>query len=80
MVQVWDCPLCGQVVEIGSEKLPPDYFESCRLREQLVGDECLAYRDLERARQILLGQGNEEALRQRRNVGCKCGGETFEPP
>jgi hypothetical protein len=51
MANIWDCPLCGQVVEIGSR--PPNYFETCRLRDRMIGDECLAYRDLRGAEKIL---------------------------
>ncbi len=53
MANVWDCPLCGQSVEIGSGKLPPNYFETCRLRDHMIGTECIAYRDLDRAQAIL---------------------------
>jgi hypothetical protein len=52
----WDCPLCGQSLEIGGG-LPPDYFETCRLRDHMIGQECIAYRDLERARRLLLDEG-----------------------
>jgi hypothetical protein len=55
MANIWDCPL----FEIGGG-LPPDYFETCRLRDQMVGDECIAYRDPERARRLLLEKNRDE--------------------
>jgi hypothetical protein len=54
---VWGCPLCGQVVEVrsGQTILPPDYFETCRLPERMIGNECIAFRDLDTARRLLTG-------------------------
>jgi hypothetical protein len=59
MTTVWDCPLCGQAVEIlenGRARQPQTVYENCRLKEHYVGDVCLAYHDLERARKILAGE------------------------
>jgi hypothetical protein len=53
MANIWDCPLCGQAIEIGTHKRPPGYFETCKLPDHMVGDECLAYRDPDRALQLL---------------------------
>jgi hypothetical protein len=58
MANIWDCPLCGQSVEIGAG-LPPNYFDTCRLRDHMIGDECIAYRDPERARRLLLEEREE---------------------
>jgi hypothetical protein len=53
MANIWDCPLCGQSIEVGTRKRPPGYFETCRLREYMVGEECIAYRDPQRAQKLL---------------------------
>ena len=45
MANIRDCPLCGQSIEIGTGRRPPNYFETCRLRDHMIGDECIAYRD-----------------------------------
>jgi hypothetical protein len=54
MSNIWDCPFCGQTIEVGTGRLPPNYFETCKLRDHLVGNECIAYRDPEAARRLLL--------------------------
>jgi hypothetical protein len=56
MTDIWDCPLCGQAIEVGTDRLPPDYFETCRLRDYSIGKECIAYRDSEQARRLLAGR------------------------
>lgn len=59
MANIWDCPFCGQAIEVGSGRLPPNYFETCRLREYLIRDECIAYRDREEARRLLAAKPSE---------------------
>jgi hypothetical protein len=58
MTQIWDCPLCGAVVDTSGGK-PGRLPDSCRLRRHSIGEECLARRDLETARKILNEQGND---------------------
>lgn len=55
-------PLCGKCVEIGSGKLPPDYYETCRLREYMIGLECIAYLDIGRALRLLAGGASADTL------------------
>jgi len=58
MANIWDCPLCGGVVDTSGGKrgrLPA----ACRLKNHSVGEECLAYRDLERAEKILKQEGGD---------------------
>jgi hypothetical protein len=59
VANIWDCPLCGQRIEVGTRKRPPDYFETCRLRDHMVGDECIAFRDPEAALKILKEHGDD---------------------
>jgi hypothetical protein len=54
--RIWTCELCGQsVIKRPNSRpiLPSGYFENCKLRDHLVGDECIARRDLARARTLL---------------------------
>jgi hypothetical protein len=53
MANIWDCPICGGVVDTGGGKLPR-LPASCRLSNHSIGEECLARRDVEQARRILL--------------------------
>ena len=39
--------------------LLPDYFETCRSRDHMVGDECIAFRDPERVPEILKERGDD---------------------
>jgi hypothetical protein len=50
---IWDCPLCGGVVDTNNGKLA-HLPASCRLKNHSIGEECLARRDVEQARRILL--------------------------
>jgi hypothetical protein len=61
-------------------QVPPSNYDTCKLREYMAGDEYLAYRDLSQAEPILSEEGNNGALRQRRNIGRRGGGETFGLP
>jgi hypothetical protein len=45
MSKIWKCPYCGQSIEVDTRKRPPGYFETCKLRDRMIGDECIAYRD-----------------------------------
>jgi hypothetical protein len=58
MANIWDCPLCGQSIEVGTRRRPQGYFETCRLREHMVGDECIAYRQPDKALGLLKQQGD----------------------
>jgi hypothetical protein len=55
--RVWTCEICGQKVikrpDSALPILPPGYFEDCKLRDRMIGDECLARRDLEAARRLM---------------------------
>ncbi len=62
MAMTWDCPICWQRVEIGNGKLPPGYFETCKLRDHMIGDECIAYRDPQRAQQLLKREMNNKLV------------------
>ena len=56
MDEIWKCELCGQSVEVVAGKfveLPQGYFENCKLREHMIGDECIAFRDADAAKRIL---------------------------
>ena len=59
MPSVWDCPFCGQSIEVGTHKRPSDYFETCRLRDHMIGDECIAYRQPDKALELLKQQGDD---------------------
>ena len=52
----WTCEVCGQSLfrPAGSAKviLPPGYFQNCKLRDHMIGDECIAYRDLPKAKSL----------------------------
>jgi hypothetical protein len=53
--EVWTCPYCKQSIEIisGRPELPPGYFQKCLLRDRMIADECIAYRNLDRARELI---------------------------
>jgi hypothetical protein len=55
--RIWVCEICDQTLVWlkGSSipKLPPDYLETCKLRKHMVDMECIAFRDLRRARTLL---------------------------
>jgi len=53
MANIWNCPFCGQAIEVEPFRPPPNYFETCRLRDHSVGTECIGYRDHEEARRLL---------------------------
>ena len=51
----WKCPICAQTVVFGPQgpiELPEGYFEACKLRKHMVGDECIAFSDLETAMRL----------------------------
>jgi hypothetical protein len=54
--RVWTCPICGQYViqrpNIGPIT-PPGYIENCKLRDHLIGNECIARCDLAGAKRLL---------------------------
>ena len=50
------CEICGQSVVYGPEgpiEFPANYFETCFLRDHMVGNECFAFRDLGGAKRLL---------------------------
>jgi hypothetical protein len=52
----WECGICGQTLEIqdGDDlKRLEGYVENCKLREHMVGDECIARRQRELARKLI---------------------------
>jgi hypothetical protein len=54
--RVWKCPICAQTViaRPGSQPiLPSGYFDNCKLKDRMVGIECIARRDLEAAKRLL---------------------------
>lgn len=53
MTNIWDCPLCGALVDTSDGKLPR-LPASCRLKRHSIGPECIARRDVQQARRILL--------------------------
>jgi hypothetical protein len=51
----WTCELCSQVVEWGANGKPlhpVQVYEKCKLEKHYVGNECIAYRDLSKAREL----------------------------
>jgi hypothetical protein len=53
--EVWTCPYCEQSIQIvsGRPKLPPGYFQKCQLRDQMIADECIAYRNPDKAKTLV---------------------------
>ena len=54
--RIWTCPICEQTViaRPGSQPtLPPGYFDNCKLKDHMIGVECIARRDLEAAKRPL---------------------------
>jgi hypothetical protein len=53
----WTCEICGQTLVwlkgATVPKLPPKYFDTCKLQRYMVGTDCIAFRDLRRARQLI---------------------------
>jgi hypothetical protein len=72
MINFWKCEFCGQQVELhhGRPKLPQEYFENCKLKDYFIGDECIAFRDPERAR-LLLTEGELHRIEQMQSEGRK---------
>jgi hypothetical protein len=55
----WTCPFCQQKIRIGAYGFCPSaaFFERCQLKEHIVDDECVAYRDPRKARQLMADKG-----------------------
>jgi hypothetical protein len=54
--KAWSYEICGQVVEwqaTGKPRHPVEVYETCKLKGHYVGDECIAYRDLPKARELV---------------------------
>ena len=52
----WTCPICGQMVVVHGPsllELPDGYFDNCKLREHMIGPECIAYGDLNEAKRLV---------------------------
>jgi hypothetical protein len=56
--EFWTCAFCQQTVLVTKDglRLPPGYFETCLLPEHMVENDCIARRNPERARRLLLGR------------------------
>ena len=52
-MQIWTCEICGQQVEMNSKQRPEGFFENCKLREHMVGDECISRFQLGEAKKFL---------------------------
>ena len=53
--KAWTCEICGQLVEWqanGKPLHPVEVYEACKLKEHYIGDECIAYRDLPKAKAL----------------------------
>jgi len=60
----WNCPLCGGVFyREDRAAIVKEYEERCRLKEHSVGYECLALRQEDRARQLLVEKLEDEVRR-----------------
>jgi hypothetical protein len=55
----WTCPLCQQKIRIGAYGFCPSaaFFERCLLKEHIVDDECVAYRNPRKARELMVDKG-----------------------
>src|SRR5690349_18761952 len=52
----WECEFCGQTVMFdvdGTPWLPPGFLKNCQLQDHLIGYECIAFRDRERAARLV---------------------------
>jgi hypothetical protein len=58
--RIWTCEFCEQkvIMRPGSALpiLPPGHFDNCKLRDHMVGNECIARRDPETATRLLGGK------------------------
>lgn len=54
--RVWKCPTCAQTVIARPSSqpiLPSGYFDTCKLKDRMIGIECVARGDLEAAKRLL---------------------------
>jgi hypothetical protein len=54
--QTWTCAICGQSIIHGPQgiiEIPDDYYEVCKLRENMIGDECIAFADMPQALRLM---------------------------
>jgi hypothetical protein len=59
----WECHVCGQMLEIQnrrSTKLTDGYVENCKLRDHIIGDECIARRQPELATELMRRRSGKE--------------------
>ena len=51
---IWECEICGQEILLNPRgpQLPANFSENCKLREHMIGNECIAFRDLPRAKEL----------------------------
>ena len=63
---MWECEFCSQTVLLdvdGTPWFPAGFVENCRLKDSMVGYECIAFRDRESAARLLaLGGGSGGGL------------------
>jgi hypothetical protein len=52
----WTCPFCQQTVRLGAYGFctGAEFRQHCLLREHIVDDECVAFRDPRKARELLM--------------------------
>jgi hypothetical protein len=52
----WTCPFCQQTVRLGAYGFctSAEFREQCLLRDHIVDDECVAFRNPRKARELLL--------------------------
>jgi hypothetical protein len=54
--RIWKCPICAQTVIARPSSqpiLPSGYFDNCKLKDHMVGIECVARGDLATAKRLL---------------------------
>jgi hypothetical protein len=54
--ETWTCPFCQQTVRVDGRGLHPsdDFSERCLLPEHIVNDECVAFRNPRKARELMM--------------------------
>jgi hypothetical protein len=62
---IWTCELCGQAAvshtASGALTVQPGFYGHCMLRDHMIGNECIAYRQLEEARKMVNAKGGQFA-------------------
>jgi hypothetical protein len=54
--KTWTCPFCQQTVRLGAYGCcaSQSFFKNCLLRDHMVGDECIAYLNPRKARELMM--------------------------